>query len=76
MRRYAILLALLLAGLYWFGPWLRQMNAAEAAAYPWLPVLDPGTWNMIILGVIVVAVVVGFVLLVKLGFFIWRELGD
>lgn len=76
MRRSLILLVLLLGCLYWLEPWLRRVNAAEAASHPWLPVLSPESWNLVVLGIIVLAVLTGLVLLVKLGLFIRRELGD
>jgi hypothetical protein len=76
MRRYAVLLALLLGCLYWFEPWLRQVNVAEAEAYPWLPVLDHGIWNAVVLVTLALAAFVALIVLIKFGLFVWRELGD
>lgn len=73
MRRSLILLVLLLASLFWLEPWLRRINAEEAARYPWLPVLSPEAWSMTVLVTTIAAAVVGVILLVKLALFIWRE---
>jgi hypothetical protein len=76
MRRYIILLIVLLAALFWFEPFLRSMLEAQALRFNWIPTFPAEAWTALWVLTLLAVVVIAVVVVVRIGIYIWREVLD
>ncbi len=76
MRRSIILLIVLLAAMFWLEPFLRSMMEAQAQRYSWIPVFPAEALTALWVLTLVGALLIGIVVVVRIGIYIWREVLD
>lgn len=76
MRRSIILLIVLLAAMFWLEPFLRSIMEAQAQRYSWIPVFPAEAWTALWVLTLVGELLIGIVVVVRIGIYIWREVLD
>ena len=76
MRRYIILLIVLLAAFFWLEPFLRSTLEAQASRLSWLPVFPAEAWTALWVLTLAAVMITAVVVVVRIGLYIWREVLD